>query len=269
MSATHGMPDLVLSIVSHGHGPLLARLLDDLAGLPNLDQAKVIVTLNITEPGFDATRWPTLDLLVVRNATPKGFGANHNAAFFEHCRSNWFAVLNPDLRLYEDPFACLMEKASADPTCGLAAPAIVNSAGDLEDSVQAALTPVSLAHRALMRLAGRTRLPGFEPSSAGHCLFWVAGMFMLFPSEAFREVGGFDERFFLYCEDFDICARLRHAGRSIVLVSQSVAVHDAQRDSRRLSRHLYWHATRLLRVWFSSAFWWVVLHGSASATQRR
>lgn len=94
---------LTLSVVSHGHGPLLARLLDDLAGVPGIAQAGVIVTLHLATEAFDAgpwpgLAWPGLAITVIRNAVPKGFGANHNAAF-ARCRTDWFVVLNPDLRL--------------------------------------------------------------------------------------------------------------------------------------------------------------------------
>jgi len=62
-------------------------------------------------------------------------------------------------------------------------------------------------------------------------------MFLLFRSDAFASVGGFDEGFFMYCEDFDICARLRLAGWPLAFVPQVQVVHAAQQLSHRSVRH--------------------------------
>lgn len=246
------MKTLTLSIVSHGHGLLLSHLLDDLSRLAPTPPHRIIVTLNLASEAFDPATWPGLDILVLRNEQPKGFGANHNAAF-AHCRTDWFSVLNPDLRLPTDPFALLVERACSDRQLGVVAPRIVDSSGKIEDSLRANLTPWSLFRRALDRTAGRAE---YVLAAGSHrAFFWLAGMFLLFPSVVFRRIGGFDERFFLYCEDYDICARLRYQGYRIAMEPCVVAVHDAQRDSRRSRQHLSWHLSSLLKVWLSAAFW--------------
>ena len=76
---------------------------------------------------------------------------------------------------------------------------------------------------------------------------WVAGMFMLFRSEVFRSIGGFDEAYFLYYEDVDLCRRLHAAGKSVIYNPRVEVVHDARRGSRRefgLMRH---HLASMLR----------------------
>jgi hypothetical protein len=60
-------------------------------------------------------------------------------------------------------------------------------------------------------------------------------------------VGGFDERFYMYYEDVDICRRLWGQGWSIVLQPAAVVIHDAQRASHRRLRHMRWHAASALR----------------------
>lgn len=253
------MSRATVSIVSHGHGPLLKQVLDDLSRQTVRESLIVVVTLNLAGETFEPTHYPALSSVVIRNAVPKGFGANHNAAF-ERCRTDWFFVVNPDVRM-PDPSVLerLMDPQSAHCVqgfkTGLIAPRIVNSAGGREDSVRPNLSLWSL----LSRVIGGRR----EPLSAtqtfrGKPFFWVAGMFLMISSEAYREVGGFDERFFLYCEDYDLSARVYLAGRSIVVREDVEVIHDAQRDSHRSRRHLQWHGTSLLRVWLSAAFWRVV-----------
>jgi N-acetylglucosaminyl-diphospho-decaprenol L-rhamnosyltransferase len=63
----------------------------------------------------------------------------------------------------------------------------------------------------------------------------------------FRELRGFDERYFLYYEDVDLCRRLRKRGYEVVLVPSASAVHDARRESHRNLRHLSWHLASIAR----------------------
>ncbi len=70
---------------------------------------------------------------------------------------------------------------------------------------------------------------------------------MLFRSEVYSELAGFDERYFLYYEDVDLCRRLRRRGYDVRLLPSVSAVHDARRESRRSLRHLRWHLASMLR----------------------
>ena len=97
------MSTATISIVSHGHGPLLHEVLKDLTRQSLRDRLTVIVTLNLADEPFDLAAYPELRIIVQRNATPKGFGANHNAAFAVCC-DPWFLVVNPDVRV-PDPGA--------------------------------------------------------------------------------------------------------------------------------------------------------------------
>jgi len=250
---------LTLSVVSHGHGPLLRQMLADLNALPNIAGTKVVVTLNLASEPFDPAPYGALKVVVVRNPRPKGFGANHNRAFAA-CDTPWFAILNPDLRFAQpDCFDRLLEEAAANPGYALLAPVITNSAGGVEDAVRGNLTLQSLLRR--RRLGARTAaLQADRTPRPGQPFYWLAGMFLMVRSSAFQAVGGFDERYFLYCEDYDLSARLFNAGHALVQVQGAIAIHDAQRDSRRSLKHLGLHLSSLVKVWASPAFWRVWWH---------
>lgn len=255
------MDELTISIVSHGHGDMLARLLSDLDACPSLQDTRVLVTLNRPDEAFQPGTYRRIRPTMIHNRVPQGFGANHNAAF-RQCTSRWFAVLNPDLRLPADPFAALLADASRLIRPGVVAPRIVDSHGAAEDAVRRHPTPLSIAARVVSRRFGRA-----QPSQASNrdapatpivrrtAFYWLAGMFLLFNSDAYRGVGGFDERFFLYYEDYDICARLHQAGFAVLASHRAQAVHDAQRTSHRSMKYLKWHIRSLLRVWSSELFW--------------
>lgn len=258
------MATATISIVSHGHGSLLGRALDDLSRQTARDRLNVVVTLNLAGELFDPAKYPELRIAVLRNTTPKGFGANHNMAF-ETCRDDWFLIVNPDVRL-PDPHA--IERLIAlqpgghaqDLRPGLVAPRILNSSGGREDAVRPNLSLWSLLSRVIK---GRREALSSTQTAPGLPFFWVAGMFVAAWSEAFRDIGGFDERFFLYCEDYDLSARMYLSGRSIIVRSDVQVIHDAQRDSHRSRRHLQWHLESLSKVWLSSTFWRVVFSRGA------
>lgn len=262
------MNEFTFSIVSHGHGALLHALLNDLNNQPEMLGSSVIITLNVHE-ALSVKRWDRLNITVLHNERPKGFGANHNAAF-EKCSTRWFVILNPDLRLVsEETFTNLMRVAAGIQNLGAIAPTIVNPSGLIEDSVRCNLTPISLFRRIIF--ADRSFITPRQPAAVGAPFYWLAGMCIMFNSAAYRAVGGFDERFFLYGEDYDISARLYDAGYKLAVDQNVVVCHDAQRDSHRSLMHLRRHVESLLRIWLSKIFWRVTFGGpfSFSATKNR
>lgn len=232
------MRQVTVSIVSHGHGALLPELLSDLAACPEV--ASVIVTRNIPEISLETNRsgWQ----VTIDNTRPKGFAANHNAAF-QYARTPYFAVLNPDIRLSGNPFPILLESMELDGVA-LCAPAVVNPAGGLEDSARHFPSLVELALKALHRYDGRL---DYALGDSARQVPWVAGMFMLFSSPTYAALNGFDEGFFLYYEDVDLCARISKSGWKVVLCPNVHVIHDARRASRRNLRHMVWHATSMVR----------------------
>jgi hypothetical protein len=221
---------------------------------PRMAGTRVVVTLNLGDEIFDTSPYAALDLRVVRNASPKGFGANHNSAF-KLCNTDWFGILNPDLALLdEEPFAAMLERASNTKVSGLGliAPRVVTGDLKVEDSVRENLTLFSLLRRATGNCNSlEVRCDAYR----GRPFFWVAGMCMLVRADAYFAIQGFDERFFLYCEDYDLCARLYNAGWAIRLDVHAKIIHEAQRDSHRSMRHLRMHLSSLMKVWLSKAFW--------------
>ncbi len=236
-----------VSVVSHGQGKLVERLLADLATMSAPSIEEVLVTRNLPNDPVRLPKDPPFAVRFIDNPAPRGFAANHNAAFAV-CASPWFAVLNPDLRLREDPFGPLL--AAAQPNAALLCPLVLESDGREADAARELPTPHRLTRRVLERM-------GIRPASSletGSTPEWFAGMFMLLRSHALSSLGGFDERYFMYCEDVDLCARLRLADWQLQQVRGVSVVHDAQRASRRSLRHLLWHLASLARLWVSPAY---------------
>ena len=231
---------ITVSIVSHGQQALIRPLLEQLNEFSAGSIASVILTLNIPEPDVLAGLSLRFPLERISNFVAKGFGANHNQAF-GRCETDWFLVLNPDMRFDRDVLAPLI--AQARPDAGLLTPRILEPGKAAPEQHRAIITPLEILTR---------KRPGYPIPAAPE---WIPGLFMLFRSRAYRDVGGFDERFFMYGEDFDICARTQLAGWRLQVGEDLMARHAAQRASHGNRKHLYWHVASLLKVWASPAFW--------------
>lgn len=231
---------ITVSVASHGHGAMVQELVMRLSALPEV--SRIIVTRNIPEL---ATIRSASKVEVIDNLVPKGFGANHNAAF-RLCQEEFFCVLNPDICLPENPFPALLD-ALVMRRAAVVAPAVLSPGGNVEDSARHFPTPLGLVNKFLGLGDGR------YPFSVGDEVFaadWVGGMFMLFRAEDYQLVGGFDEKFFLYYEDVDICARLWKADRGVLVCPRVPVIHDARRASRRNLRHMLWHLGSIMRYFF-------------------
>jgi len=232
---------VTVSVVSHGQERLLSLLLDDLMEHASQLVHRVVVTHNLPSNGVLCHAGVAADFFCqIYNKKPKGFGENHNAAFL-HCDTEWYAVVNPDIRLSSDIFRELIEKAMPDDV--ILGPALFDPERNATAKNRGLLTLFEILFRK------------FSSINLNEDIVWLPGAFLLIRSKAFFQVGGFDERFFLYVEDFDLSARMRLAGGNLRFVPETRVTHAAQRGSHSKWRYLRWHAMSLLRLWMSPSFW--------------
>jgi len=243
------MPDrnVTLSIVSHRQNALVNELLGDVQRVC-AGRVALVLTQNVPDSVPLATENLKCPAEIIVNQERKGFGANHNAAF-ARCRTPYFCVCNPDIRLSSDIFPALLE-ALIDPRIAVAGPLVRNPEGRVEDSVRRFPTAGSL----LRKLIFETNTPDYPTDRGLREVDWAAGMFMLFRSDAYRSVGGFDEAYFLYYEDVDICHRLHASGKGVVFEPRAEVIHDARRSSRRDLRLALHHLASLVRFLWRRGF---------------
>lgn len=231
---------ITLSIVSHGQASLIRSLLDDLAVLPQRN-FEVFITINIPEDESSYQGHP-FPLQIIRNFAPKGFGANHNAAFYQST-SMWFAVVNPDIRIPSLDLQALLAPFQCGAVAAVA-PVVLSKDGRIEDSARQFPTLMRFARRVLIR----QHTADYKVDIVPYPVDWVAGMFVVFRRDAYQKIDGFDEqRFFMYLEDTDICRRLSKNGWRVMVNPYVQVIHIAQRASRRNLQHIYWHAVSAFR----------------------
>lgn len=240
--------EISISVVSHQQIHLIEKLLHDIDKQCKASLLEVLITLNLEESlPFELEDFP-FHITVIRNSVPQGFAANHNKAF-QFAIGAYFCVLNPDVRLFANPFPALIAQAR-NANVGLVAPLITNIEGVQEDSARQFPSPFEIVRKVF---GGKSVMHAdiARPISNPD---WVAGMFMLFPRKIFQEIDGFDERYFLYYEDVDLCARLTLANYKIILCSTVSVVHDARRSSHKSPRYMRMHLTSMLRFFSSSVY---------------
>lgn len=248
-----------LSIVSHGHHEFVSALLQDLARL-NRNDIEVILTWNKGKEGIAILEKDfAFSLVQIENKTPEGFAANHNAAF-QHNRGRNFVILNPDIRIFQDPFPALLELAEKNYPC-ICAPIILNTDSVREDSARLFPSPFSLFKKAAARLLkyqlAHDKIPEDDEK---FCPDWIAGMFMVVPSEVYRRLNGLSEKYYLYYEDVDFCARAKLSGIGTYMTKKASAMHDARRESHRNFEFFKWHMTSAIKFFISKNYIRLILN---------
>ena len=240
MSIAVTTPQITISIVSHRQNRLVNQLVEDVQR-----HCAGTIALVLTENVLDSIPLSISGIStrpkVIVNVQPKGYGANQNLAFV-HCRTPFFCVANPDIRLPSNPFPALTQTL-ADEHVGVVGPVVQDPNGMVEDSARRFPTAGIL----LRKLFGGRRGPDYPVDKGAVEVDWIAGMFMLFRSDTYRALGGFDETYFLYYEDVDLCHRLRKAGKSVICNPAAEVTHDARRASRKDPRLAFHHLSSALR----------------------
>lgn len=227
---------------------MLKALLADLDRHCKPHSLEILLTLNLPEELPFNTSVFSFPVIVHMNSAAKGFGSNHNQAF-ARSSGQFFCVMNPDIRLNNDPFGALLE-CLKNTSFGVAAPLVLNENDTPEDSARLFPTPLKILCKAVGGCKGGDYMVKDEVIFPD----WVGGMFMLFRHEIFEKLGGFDQRYFLYYEDVDLCARLRLHGYTVALCPAASVIHHAQRSSHRSIKYLRWHLTSMLRFFCSPPF---------------
>lgn len=211
--------------------------------------------------------WPVQDgyrLQYVCESTNRGFGRGHNTVISE-LDSDYHLVLNPDVELQPDTLQAGLAVLQSRSDIVLLSPRVAGGSGEQEflckryPSVLVLLLR-GFAPRAASRLF-RRRLQAYElrdqcSGDAQAEVAIVSGCFMLARSAALRGVGGFDERFFLYFEDFDLSLRLQQEGRLVFDPSVRI-VHYGGYAATKGWRHLRYFVASGIQFFNRHGWRWI------------
>lgn len=256
-------PASVAAVVVHYRTPACLR--ECLAALESQGDtlAEIVVVDNsgesdaATPPGSDE-RWR------LRQAAGNlGFGAACNLGA-SLTNSDYLLFLNADLVLDEGALQSLRAAAHVNPRIAVIGPRIYGADGEIELSARSfpslstgVLGRSSLATRLSRRLTGPPKQVSSALGDQTTVVDWVSGACMLVRRPAFEEVGGFDEGYWMYWEDADLCRRLRDRGWGTMLCVEATARHSTGSSGR---------TARTIEAFHDSAARYYERHVARSAT---
>lgn len=222
-------------VVSYNNRGELRECVERLAAAENIH---VVVVDNASSDG---------SLEVVADLPIKRIALRRNGGFGHGCNAGWRAgraayvlFLNPDARMKADSLERLVAVLETTPGGGAAAPRIAHPDGTLDYSqrrfprLRSTYARALFLHRVFPTAPWvdelvRDTAAYAEPGSPD----WVSGACILVRRSVLEELGGFDEGFFMYCEDIDLCRRLREAGHELLYEPSATVVHQGGASAPR------------------------------------
>jgi N-acetylglucosaminyl-diphospho-decaprenol L-rhamnosyltransferase len=199
---------------------------------PLSDQPDIAVTVVDNRSTDDSVASiADLEVGVVRAFRNGGFGYGCNLGAAEG-GNPYILFLNPDARIDAEGVRALVAALAAEPRAAIAGPKLVEEDGAEVPSMRrfqragSSWAQALFLHRVIRAAWANEIVRDPAVYAAPAAPEWLSGACMLVRREAFAALGGFDDGFFLYCEDMDICTRARAAGHE-VLFTPSVEVHHA------------------------------------------
>jgi GT2 family glycosyltransferase len=236
-------PALSAILVNYNAGDELRRALQSIADEMHGQPWEAVVVDNASSDGSGAIVQDFAPhARLIANSSNVGFGRAVNQGIAA-ARAPRVLIMNPDCRLVAGAVAALGAELDEHDFCAIVGPRILNPDGSVQGSARGdpdMLTGLFGRTPLLGRLlpwlpAARRNVVSSAAIRSGHAsvvVDWLSGACMLARRDALTSVKGFDERYFLYWEDADLCRRLRGAGYHVRYVPGATAIHRAGHSSK-------------------------------------
>lgn len=192
----------------------------------------IVVDNDSSDGSIEAVKKEFPEIITVQNSQNFGFGTACNQGL-SIAKGNFLLILNPDTIVEESIFEKLIPSMKSDSEIGMMGCKILNEDGSLQLACRRSFpTPWS----AFSRLTGLSKLFPKSPLFASYNLTYldenksyqldaISGSFMLLSRKAYELTQGFDEQFFMYAEDLDLCSRVKESGLKVVYNPEASIIH--------------------------------------------
>lgn len=236
-------PLVSIIIVSYNRLDVLRRVLVDLLHYITEPRIEIILVDNASqEPIIENIRKEFPEVQVIANKKNLGFGGGNNIGA-RQARGKFLLFANSDLILRGNPLLAMLELFQTNPRAGIVGCQLLNTDGSLQPSY---FRFPSLTMR-FIQLSGLKVLINkifpdlrFKYDSTSK-LDFVSGAFFMIPSELFFEIGGFDERYFMYIEDADLGFQVKRRGMESVILNTKDIIHIGQHYEEIGHPFVYYH----------------------------
>ena len=238
---TQSAPAISIVIVYYKVPHFAAQTLRSLKEAQLFDRCEVIVVDNASHDGAKTSllaEFPFVQWIELKQNI--GFGKASNVGA-QSARGEYLLLLNPDIIISHDTLAVLLSFCREHPDVGICGPKVLNPDGTLQKSCRRSfVTPaVAFYHfTGLSRLFPKSRkfarynLTYMNPDESAQ-VDAVSGSCMFMRTELYRTLGGFDEAFFMYGEDLDLCSRVLQAGFSVWYHPATQIIHFKGKSSEK------------------------------------
>ncbi|MEK7605391.1 MAG: glycosyltransferase family 2 protein [Patescibacteria group bacterium] len=219
-----------LVILSYNKRDLTAECLTTVFKHIPAREAEVIVVDNASTDdsvAYIKKNFPKVKL--IENNRNAGFAGGCNVGA-KHAKGDYLLFLNNDAKLSDNPLTAMIEAFSTHPDAGIVGGLLVNHNGSLQRSFGAFYTVINVAY---LLFAGESgELKRFQ-SKGVNATDWVSGGFMLIRRDVFEKVKGFNESYFMYIEDMDLCYRVKKAGFAVYNTPHARVEHLGQGSTNK------------------------------------
>lgn len=239
ISDPKSFPELAVVVINYDSGDHLRNCISNLAAAAEGVWAEFFVVDNSSQDGsLDGIEELVPETKVIKNVQNRGYGRACNQGFAA-TPAPFVCFLNPDIVPEAGSLACLLDAIVQRPEAGIVGPRLNNPDGSCYPSGRVVPSlRVAVGHAVFgifnddNRFTRAYKMLDMDRSEERD-VDWVSGAAMLVRREAFEQVEGFDEGFFMYVEDLDLCARMRQAGWKAVYYPKAQMLHHVAGSSRR------------------------------------
>lgn len=219
------MIDLTIIVVNFNSGEFLKRCLGSIKKIEKEVKTKTIVVDNAsTDDSLDQVQSSFKDVEFIENKQNLGFGKANNLAL-KKAESEYVLLLNPDTVLEKGVISKMLKIIEDDPTIGAATCKIVLGSGKVDLTAHRGFpTPWASFLYYVFKNDSLYHLKNMDMTKL-HEVDAIAGAFFLTRKSVLEKVGLFDEGFFLYGEDIDLCYRIKEAGFKVVYEPSVFLIH--------------------------------------------
>ncbi|MGF1774970.1 glycosyltransferase family 2 protein [Vibrio wakamikoensis] len=240
---------LYISAVSHGHDTLI-RKLESLKRLAKCDDVTVLCRDNKRSTQLKQ-HCERSNIHYYQNSKVIGFATNNNLNFLEAKKlgmksDDYFVLLNCDIHINMPSILQLIDSLKQRKPL-IAAPNLFldHKHQHFDDNLRCYPSLLTFSKNYLLN--DRSSVVDKHKPEQLPKHYWASGAFLLFKSLIYEQLDGLNERFFLYCEDIDICQRAQQQGISVTFLDHIKATHHRQRSSQQfLSRAFFLHLNSVL-----------------------
>ncbi len=250
-------PRLSVVIVSWNVRGLLRRALASLEaawaqGGESPERLEIIVVDNGSHDGTVAmVREHFPHVRLIANRENRGFTGGNNQGI-RIARAPVLFLLNPDTEVVGDAPSQLLAYLDAHPRVGMVGPKLLNADGTVQSSRRRFPTlPILFLESTWLQGLARPWLRRYyvedRPDDRIQPVDWITGAAMMVRRSVLDEVGLFDEGFFMYSEELDLCRRIRAAGWEIVYLPTAQVFHYVGKSSEQVvaARHIHFQASKV------------------------